>query len=567
MHPEIVSNEPGRCPICDMALVPVEENGAAPSQATARHNASPVPAPAPSAAQMATAQTAGVQAAPGHAGGPSEPKAQPATASGRTGGASHRHGVPSSEEATGAAWTCPMHPQIVESQPGTCPICGMDLVPVDTPATQKGPERKIPGERKILYWVAPMDPSYRSDKPGKSPMGMDLVPVYEGGNMGSVISVDPVVVQNMGVRIALVQRGRIWREVRTVGQVEVAEDRLTVVNPRFSGWVERIHVDETGVRVRAGEPLVDVYSPELVSAQEEYLLALRTSGPGSALAKSARRRLQLFGVPTWQIDRVQTQREVRRTLTVVAPRAGYVVHKNVVEGARIQAGSDIYRIADLSRVWVEAEVYEYDAPYIQVGAEATVELTFQPGTPRRSRVDYIYPTLNPKSRTLRVRVELENPDLALKPGMFATVDIHAEEKKDALWIPTEAVIHSGRRELVFVALDLGHYEPREIATGLVGAQYRTEVVAGLHEGERVVTSGQFLLDSESQLQEAVQKMIAGRLHAKEPRPEGGTLGAAGEAKDGRGHTTLWTCPMHPEVLQDEPGTCPICGMDLVPVGK
>jgi Cu(I)/Ag(I) efflux system membrane fusion protein/cobalt-zinc-cadmium efflux system membrane fusion protein len=413
-----------------------------------------------------------------------------------------------------------------------------------------------------------MDPSYISDMPGKSPMGMDLVPVYEdeaGESRGGAITIDPVVVQNMGVRIAPVKRGAVFRHVRTIGTVDVAESEISVVNLRYSGWIERIHVDETGVQAKKGQALFDIYSPELVSAQEEYLLALRTAGKDSPLARSTRSRLELWDLPSWLIDKVEKAGKPLRNLTVVAPQSGYVLHKNVVQGARVMAGVDLYRIGNLAKIWVNADVYEFDAPWIELGQKASMELSFEAGRTYDGKVSYIYPTLNMKTRTLTVRLEFDNPGLALKPGMFATVQIEAQRKSDVLELPTEAIIHSGTRQIVFVARSLGKYEMREITTGVVGDRHRTEVLSGLSEGERVVTSGQFLLDSESQLQEAVQKLLAARLQARAGRAAGAASSAAPEA----GHDpqedagAYWTCGMHPQVVQDHPGTCPICGMDLI----
>ncbi len=420
-------------------------------------------------------------------------------------------------------YTCSMHPQIVQDHPGTCPICGMDLVPKvigDQPEKDeaKGGEAKAGGERKIKYWVAPMDPTYISDKPGKSPMGMDLVPVYEdqapqGG--GSTVTIDPVVVQNMGVRVATIHRGTISRRVRTIGTVDVAESEESVVNLRYSGWVEHIYVDETGVKVDRGDRLFSVYSPELVSAQEEYLLALRTQGAGSPLAKSARARLDFWNLSNGQIDRIASRGKAQRTLTVTAPRSGYVLHKNLVEGARVEAGRDLYRIGDLDKIWVNAEVYEFDAPWVNLNDPASMELEFERGKTYQGKVSFIYPTLNPKTRTLTVRLEFPNPGLALKPGMFATVEISSQRKSDVLLVPTEAIIRSGTRQVVFVTPKLGHYEMHEVTTGLVGDDHQTEVLSGLEAGEQVVVSGQFLLDSESQLQEAVQKLLESRLQSKQ----------------------------------------------------
>lgn len=454
-------------------------------------------------------------------------------------------------------YTCGMHPNIVEDGPGTCPICGMDLTPKKLAGGGgKGADADAKEPRKIKHWVAPMDPTFISDKPGKSPMGMDLVPVYEGQGGGTTITIDPVVVQNMGVRIKPVKQETIFRHIRTIGTVDVAEDQLSVVNLRYSGWVERIYVDETGTLVNRGRALFDIYSPELVSAQEEYLLALRAASAESALVTSARRRLEFWDLSARQIDSIAKQGKALRTITVVAPQTGYILHKNVVKGARVKAGVDLYRIGNLSKIWVNADIYEFDAPWVQLGQRATMELSFQKGKMYEGTVAYVYPTLNVKTRTLTVRLEFDNPGLALKPGMFATVRVEAQRKADVIAVPTEAILHSGDRQLVFVAIDLGKYEMREVVTGIVGDRYMTEVLSGLEPGERVVTSGQFLLDSESQLQEAVQKLLSARLHAKEKR-----VGAATTSEEKAGET-YWTCGMHPQIVQDGPGTCPICGMDL-----
>jgi len=451
-------------------------------------------------------------------------------------------------------WTCGMHPHVLEDGPGQCPICGMDLTPVDAPGNEPAAEAATSsGERKIKYWTAPMDPTFIADEPGKSPMGMDLVPVYEdevadaGGN---TISIDPVVVQNMGVRIQQVQRKSLFRHIRTIGEVEVGEDLVSVVNLRFSGWVEKIHVDRTGDLIEAGQPLFEIYSPDLVAAQEEYLLAVRSQGPKSELARSARRKLELFDLDPRDIEAVARSGEVRRAVPIRAPRSGYVLHKNIVDGARISAGSDLYTIGDLSKVWVKAEVYEHDAPWVEVGQPAQMELTYEKGKVIEGSVAYVYPTLNDVARTLTVRLEFPNPDLRLKPGMFATVYIQFRREDDTLVLPTEAILHSGTREIVFVALGDGRFEPREITTGLVGDRHMTQVLSGLTAGEDIVTSGQFLIDSESQLQEAIAKMLA--------RRSGAASDHAGMEHDER----VYACPMHPAQLSNEPGRCPICGMDL-----
>lgn len=453
-------------------------------------------------------------------------------------------------------YTCGMHPQVVQEGPGTCPICGMDLTPMGTSGSQSSSsvdERAAgtDGERTIAYWRAPMDPSYIRDAPGKSPMGMDLVPVYtdELQASGKLVEIDPGVIQQIGVETAPVELTTVFRHIRTIGEVEVGEDELAVVNLRFSGWIERIRVDKTGDQVKAGQVLFDIYSPELVATQEEYLLALRTQGADAPLTRSARKKLELFDLASRDIDAVASRGEASRTMPIRAPQAGFVLHKNVVEGARINAGKDLYRIGNLQRIWVTAEVYEHDAPWVEVDQPAQLELTNQGLDAIEGKVSYIYPTLNKRSRTLTVRLEFDNPGVRLKPGMFATVHIQFRRKDDVIAVPTEAILHSGRRQLVFVAHGEGRFEPRQISTGLQGDHRMTEVTAGLSEGELVVTSGQFLVDSESQLQEALRKILAS---------------AKGEEVDEHAEhaQTLWSCPMHPEVLSETEGRCPECGMFL-----
>lgn len=425
--------------------------------------------------------------------------------------------------------------------------------------------------KKIKYWVAPMDATYISQKPGKSPMGMDLVPVYETdqdekamrAGSGKEVKIDPVVVQNMGVRVVDVERKEISRSIRTLGEVDVAEDAESVVNLRYSGWIEKIFVNETGEYVKKGQSLFRVYSPEMVQAQQEYIDARESTGQESPLTKSAGTRLELAGAGSWLVKALEGKKTPYKNLTVPSPQSGYVLHKNVVEGSKVMAGQDLYRIGNLTEIWVNAEIYEYDSPWIHVGDPAEMELSFQKGKTYDGKVSYIYPTLDPKTRTVKARLEFPNPGLSLKPGMFATVRIQAQKKSDALVIPTEAVLHSGQRQLVFVAKGNGRYEPREIVTGLSGDGHITEVLSGLSENETVVTSGQFLLDSESQLQEAVEKMLAERLESN--RADKNKNEGQVEDHDDHDHAgqTYWTCPMHPQIVQDEFGQCPICKMDLV----
>ncbi|MBW2445636.1 MAG: efflux RND transporter periplasmic adaptor subunit [Deltaproteobacteria bacterium] len=380
-----------------------------------------------------------------------------------------------------------------------------------------------PGGADAAYWKAPMDPTYVRDGPGKSPMDMDLVPVCVGEGAvvgGSEVRIDPGLVQNMGVRTAPVERRDLSRNLRTVGRVVYDERRVDHVHTKVQGWIERLYVEYEGEAVRRGQPLLELYSPELVSTQEELLLAARyrdttrnsrfedVSRGGEDLFRATRRRLELWDVPKRDIERLLETGEVRKNLTLYAPTEGVVTHMMVRKGMEVGPNSNLYTIADLSRVWVYADVYEYELPWVRTGQNAIVDLSYLPGRSFEGAVTYVYPFLDPKTRTARVRVELENPDLTLKPDMFANVTIETEPLEDVIVIPEEAVIRSGRRSLAVVALGEGRFSPREVMLGINSGDGWIEVIEGLAEGDRIVTSGQFLIDSESKLQEAAQKMLA-----------------------------------------------------------
>ena len=367
------------------------------------------------------------------------------------------------------------------------------------------------GEGKILYYKSPMDPSFVSDKPGKDAMGMELVPVREGdpgADLGAII-VDGATVQLMGVRTAPVTKKPLTRIVRALGRIEFDETRVATVNMKFDGWIEKLWVDETGQFVKKGARLFSVYSPELVASQEEYLQVLRSSaqGPHSQhLRDSARQRLLQFDVPPSFVDAITRTGKSRRRVVIRSPAQGYVVHKTALEGTFVAKGAALFKVADLDALWVIADVYEFDAPWVVAGQEATVELDYLPGRMQKARVDYVYPTLDEKTRTLQVRLVLPNPEVDLKPGMFATVRIHTVPAGETLVVPSEAVIQSGERTVAFVSKGQGRFEPRELKLGVRGDE-NYQVLAGLEEGERIVTSGQFLLDSESRLKEAVLQML------------------------------------------------------------
>ncbi len=405
-------------------------------------------------------------------------------------------------------WTCGMHPWILTEEPGLCPICNMELTPKrDTESAGDAPS----GERQVAYWRAPMDPMEIYEEPGKSKMGMDLVPVYEDEIIGGVeVKIDPVTQQNMGIRTTEVSMAPLVHTIRTYGHITYDETRIAQVSPKFSGWIEKLYVDFTGRFVETGAPLFETYSPDLLAAQEEYLGTYRTlagRGRNNELLVSARRRLLYYDVAEEEIRNMEETGEVKKTLVIRSPHTGVVIHKNAVEGAYVKAGTTIYTIADLSRVWVEAHIYEYELPWVEVGQEAEMRLSFHPGTVFTGRVAYIYPYLQQKTRDVVIRLEFDNPDMTLKPDMFADVMIRTVGKGKGLVIPSEAVIRSGQRNVVFVDRGEGKFTPREVELGLSLDGNRVQVLSGLGPGETVVTSGQFLLDSESKLKEAVQKMM------------------------------------------------------------
>ena len=377
--------------------------------------------------------------------------------------------------------------------------------------------------KKIKYWVAPMDPTYIRDEPGKSPMGMDLVPVYEEEGREkeptSTIRIDPVTVQNMGVRTALVQKKPLVKYIRAVGNIRTDETKLYEINTKFAGWIEKLYVEVEGEVVRKGQPLFDIYSPELVTAQEEYLLALRqhenlsSSGYPSIrqgaerLLQASRTRLLYWDLTDKQIREIERTGKTRKTVTIHSPASGVVVIRKATEGSYFKPGKRMYKIADLSTVWVDVEIYEYDLPWIHQGMAAEMELPYAPGKRFLGKVLYIYPYLNPQTRTATLRLEFPNPNYELKLEMYANVYLKSTVSQESLVIPQESLIRSGVRNLVFISLGKGRFEPREIKLGLEGNDNEYQVLKGLREGEEIVTSAQFMLDSESRLREAIQKML------------------------------------------------------------
>jgi multidrug efflux pump subunit AcrA (membrane-fusion protein)/rubrerythrin len=470
-------------------------------------------------------------------------------------------------------YTCGMHPQIIQNKPGDCPICGMKL----TPVRKEGSSNAPPAEHKVKYYKSTMNAGEVSPTPAKDSMGMDMVPVYEDETAGALLpTIDPVTIQNMNIHTAPVTRGPLRRTIRTVGGIDYNETALADVTTKVKGWIEKLYVDATGQQVHRGEALFEIYSPELYSAQREYLLAAEqgTNAPGgSVLKSSARTKLKFFDISDEQIAELERTGQPSKTLRIVAPQDGFVMEKLVVEGQMVDLGMKIYRLADLGLVWVQAQIYEQDLPYVKLGQEATMTLSYLPDREFRGRVTYIYPNVDEKTRTAKVRMEFHNPGYFLKPGMFATVEVTSELEPSALLVPDMAILRSGERNTVFVALGGGKFEPRAVTLGPQAEHDMFQVLSGLKEGERIVTSGQFLLDSESQLRESILKM----------RQPGESLGASergerpsGEGTPARNATNApsptivkYICPMpeHVAIEYDRPGKCPICGMTLVPVSS
>jgi Cu(I)/Ag(I) efflux system membrane fusion protein len=388
--------------------------------------------------------------------------------------------TPTASEPAAIKYQCPMHPSIVQNHPGKCPICGMDLVPMTPPSASSG------------------DPG--------TPAVDGLAP----------ITIDPSRQQLIGLRTASVTEGKIGGSWRTNGRVVMDETRVRRVTLKVPAFVERVYVNFTGKPVRQGEPLFSVYSPELLAAQEEYLLALRTrqalgqtggmTTDGDALVAAARRKLQLWDVPQATLDRLAQTGEASRSLTLVSPISGVITRKDVVEGARLEVGATPYEVVDLSRVWVLADVYESELRHVKVGMTATLQLKAFPNRVFAGKVSFLDPVMDPATRTVKVRLEFPNPDGDLRPEMFGEVVLRGTTR-EGLKIPSDAVVPTGTTSVVFVALGDGRFQPREIRLGESDGR-SVEVTSGLKAGEQVVTGANFLIDSESRMRASLAALAA-----------------------------------------------------------
>jgi Cu(I)/Ag(I) efflux system membrane fusion protein/cobalt-zinc-cadmium efflux system membrane fusion protein len=375
-------------------------------------------------------------------------------------------------------YTCPMHPFIITEAPGACPICGMTLV------------------------------SVKGDSGGS-----------EGDE--NAIRIDPVVRQNMGVRTGVAKRGQLKKIIRTVGMVSYDETAISSVNTKIAGWIEKLFVDETGQFVKAGEPLLEIYSPELLSAQKELLIAIKhyeevKSSPyeevvvgAKSLIEASKDRLRLWDITEKELLTLEQSGKVKKTMTIYAPGSGVVIVKKAFLGTHVRPGTELYRVADISRVWVDADIYEFEIPWVKKGQSAKVVLDYIPGKTYAGKVSYIYPYLEEKTKTVKVRIVIPNPGFSLKPDMYAHVEIESKLGDGALMVPTEAVLRTGVKNIVFIEKEEGKFIPREVKLGVETGNGSVQILEGIEENDTIVLSGQFMLDSESSIREAIRKMTAG----------------------------------------------------------
>jgi len=433
-------------------------------------------------------------------------------------------GLASKPAADKQLYTCGMHPQIIQDHPGNCPICGMKLEPVRKQAAQTSEQ--------------------------------------SSGGDNATITVDPVTIQTMGVRVGEVTEGPLEKSIRTVGVVDFNETALADVTAKFKGWIDKLFVDATGQAVKKGEPLFETYSPDVYNAELEF--ASLTRSGNTALAKTTLERLSLLGVADTELEKLKSNPQPSRTITVFSPADGVVVEKTAVQGMMFEPGMNLYRLADLSLVWLKAQIYEQDMPFVQLGQEAVATIDSFPGQKFLGRVTYVYPTLDSKTRTAQVRMEFHNPGLLLKPGMFAKVEMKSRISPSVALVPESAVLRSGDRATVFVALDGGKFDPREVILGPRDSSARYQVLQGVTPGEKVVTSAQFMFDSESQLREAIQKMMSPDAKSRPAEQPAAPMAVAQPAAPAPPKTFVCPMPEHANIEYQHGGKCPICGMTLIP---
>ncbi|GAA0416996.1 hypothetical protein GCM10009133_26830 [Cocleimonas flava] len=485
MHPQIVKGEPGNCPICGMNLVKKEleaEEKPAMTMSESKPMSKPMTMPKPVTMDDVKDDTLIEHA--------------------------RRHADPT--------YVCPMHPQIVKGEPGNCPICGMNLVKKE-PVAEEKPVMTMnskPKEKKIKYWVAPMDANYRRDEPGKSPMGMDLVPVYEeqsddGADMAMnqkdgmpVITINSSTAQNMGVRIEKAKLNELSRNIKTLGSITYNEDSVHHIHARASGWVEKLYTSSLGDPVVKGNTLLEYYSPEIVAAQKDLLLAKRA---GANLTLASKTRLRDLNVSDEFIEQISKSGKSQNRVPIIANHSGVVTSIGIKNGMYVTPGTQIYSIADLSSVWVIVDVFEHQLIWVKVGNKALVKVQSMSDKEWQGEVEYIYPELNPKTRTLKVRLKIPTPDQLLKPNMFADVTLLTNNKK-VVSVPTESIIYYEQSPRVVKVISENKYQPVDVTIGMK-SNGQVEIIDGIKEGDDILVSGQFMIDSESNLQASFRRLM------------------------------------------------------------
>ncbi len=516
-------------------------------------------------------------------------------------------------------YRAPMNPTVTSPVPKKDEM-GMDYVPVYADQSDTG------GQRKIAYYKDPMHPWYTSDKPGIAPdCGMELVPVYADDVSSNEIRIDPATQQNIGVTTEKVEVRKLSRNIRTTANITYDETKLYTISTKIMGYIEKLFVDYTGQLVKKGQPLLEIYSPDLVSTQEEYLQALRyrdeISRNGSLisqkgaeqLVESAKRRLLYWDISQKEIRDLEKRGTPQKTMTIYSPANGIVTDKMVINGQNIMPGMTLYKIADLSTVWGLAQVYQYEIPWIKLGDKADLQLSYIPGKTFQGRITYIYPYLDTEAKTVQVRIEIHNSsNFEFKPGMFADATIKSPLTLKTVAVPSQAIIHSGTRDVAIISLGNGYFEPRTVKLGARGDGGYVQVLDGIHEGESIVTSSQFLIDSESNLNAALNAMKLTGTQSDQNTSKGTNNKKTGEKSSSKGdemenmnmpsgkqeknnsmnmgkneqmkedHSSpfeykgtidvksiddnkdgkVYQCPMDFNVLSDKPGTDPKCGMKL-----
>lgn len=478
----------------------------------------------------------------------------------------------------------------------------------NTVAIKDTAKNNSPKEKKVLYWKAPMNPSEVYDKPGKSRMGMDLVPVYEDEIGGEgLVTIDGTIQQNMNVKTEVVKKDVLNLSVVTNGILQTDERKEFIVNTKVGGWVEKLYINFTGQEVKKGEKLIDIYSPNLVAAQQEFLTAINydknvMNSPNKSIATTGKdliensiRKLQLLDISKKEIDNLRNTKIVQKYMTIYAPFDGTVISKEVIEGQKINPGSTLLKIADLRNLWLIADVYEYELSKIKLGSSTEIKFNFLPSKIFKSKISFIYPTIDAKTRTAKIRIDIPNFNNELKPSMFATIDIKGKNMGDFPLVPEQAIIRSGQKNVVIIALGKGKFKPVEVKLGDYANGYY-QVLKGINEGMMIVTSSQFLIDSESNLKAALSQFKSAKKDTSkkemDPNMDMGKIDkpktktdkvkpvkdqtekkviesnvirkgiidvdSIDKNKDGK----LFQDIMDWNVISDIPGTCPLCGMEL-----